>query len=177
MSYRPETYWPERFKRQGDTYVARGGRANAWTQEKAWIEPLFAHLPRSGTVLDFGCGPGRFRPALESHGLEYVGVDLIPVLGTEPVAEAMQLDRFDCAVAVMVLQHIVEEGAYLEVIRGLHATLRPGGTLLVVDHAHLERPHAHMCPRGPEGVLQAARWSSHALIGDVPRHWAGVFVR
>ncbi len=178
MTYDPATYWPERYARQGPTYVAKGGRRDSYDAQIELIAPLFAaELPREGRVLDFGCGPQRFRPALEACGLVYEGFDLIPGLGTVGVVEP---GRYDCAVAIYVLQHIVDEGEYADALGRIREGLRPGGVLLVVDALPTEytedRPRpAHMMPRGPQAVM--AYMNSGAVRSLDAGHWTGTFVR
>lgn len=174
--YDPETYWPERYRRQGPSYVARGGRPEVAQQQVEAVTPYFDLLPSEGRVLDFGCGPGRFRPALEARGLDYEGVDLIPELGTMEV-EDIRPGSFDVAVAIFVLQHIVDEGAYRSAVDTLFTALRPGGSLLVVDHDPMDDPDDHMRPRGPDG-LPAPEWVDGWWVGPAPEdHWAGLFIR
>lgn len=179
-------YWEARHRRQGPTYVAGGGRADVWRKQLREVTPVFADaLPDWGRVLDFGCGPGRFRHALERHGLEWTGVDIIPGLGNAD-AEDLEPESFDAAVAVYVLQHITDPGAYRAAVRSLHGWLRPGGRLLVIDHVDDGRPwQPHMKPRGPLSVMEAAPWSDFEVLSimvDAPlvvdaAHWVGVFDR
>jgi SAM-dependent methyltransferase len=173
--YDPATYWQARYEAQGEPYVARGGRQDSHDAQVEAIVPYFEHLPSSGRVLDFGCGPGRFRGALEAQGLEYEGVDLVPELGTMEVGE-IEPSSFDCAVAIFVLQHIVDERRYDAAIRVLHSVLRVGGTLLVVDHELRYGMDEHMRARGPSGLLPWT-WRGYEMLGDHDGHWVGLFTR
>lgn len=170
MTYDPETYWPERLRRQGETYVAKGGRRDSYERQIRLVTPYFDWLPAEGRVLDFGCGPGRFRPALEARGLEYEGVDLIPGLGTMEL-EDVEPASFDCAVAIWVLQHIVEDEAWGAAIEALYQALMPGGTLLVVDHLPLRNMAEHMHPRGYRGL---ARFHGDYVTQLDDDSWVGV---
>ena len=176
MTYDPERYWPERYRRQGPTYVAAGGRPESFDAQLRGLAPILRGAVTGHRVLDFGCGPGRFRPVLEEGGREYVGVDLIPGLGTVELGESLPRG-FDCAVAVMVLQHIVDPVAYAHWARELHACLNPGGRLVVVDHKPIANPDSHMAPRGMIGLQAAARWSAAGRLGEHDGHWIGWFAR
>lgn len=175
MTYRDEAvaYWSERAARQGPTYVAKGGRPKSFEKQRDAIVPFLAHL-RPGRVLDFGCGSGRFRSALETKG-EYVGVDLVP--GNSTVAwDAETLPTgFGSAFACMVLQHITDEAEYRHWAREMGGSLAEGGRLLVVDHGPLEDPEPHMRPRGAEVLHEAGGFAGHRIVGEYDGHWVGVF--
>lgn len=99
--------------------------------------------PASGpTVLDLGCGKGRFGRALEALGAQVVGMDLSAAM----LSEAAGLDRvrasarrlpfrdaaFDAVIAVEVFEHI--DPCSLEaVLEESRRVLRPGGRLAIVD--------------------------------------------
>lgn len=166
-------YWRERYLQHGATYVATGNRAKDYHEQLAGLVPYIAHLPERGRVLDFGCGPGRFRPALEARGLDYEGWDLIPELRT---VQTLQPGSFDCAIAIFVLQHIVEEDAYEDAVALLASAVRQGGTLLVVDHEVRPKLAAHMVPRGP-GPLVEAGFRRFDRVGAYNNHWIGLFRR
>lgn len=173
MTYDPTTYWPERYAAQGDVYVAKAGRHSSHEKQLEAVPPFFAILPTSGSVLDFGCGPQRFRPALEAHGLTYYGYDLIDGLGT---VDGLEPERYDAAVALFVLQHIppLDHGEALDT---LYAALVPGGTLLAVDHEPLDEMDDHMAGAlGFRRVADAHDWEAE-LVGHWNRHWVGVFTK
>lgn len=174
MTFSTRNYWVDRYAEQGDSYVATGGSAEKSDEQFVSLLPcLEALVPTAGRILDFGCGPGRFRSFLASRG-EYVGVDLIPGLGTEELGETLPTG-FDCTVAVMVLQHIVEEDEYKHWVEQLFASMKPGGVLVVVDHDPMEDPDPHMLPRGYLSILDDPACEgfhhSHAYEG----HWIGTF--
>ena len=173
MTYDPHTYWPERYRVQGDTYVAKNGDPDSYVEQLEEIAPYLERLlPVGGSVLDYGCGPGRFRPVIEGMGCEYDGYDLIPELGT---IDRVGTNAYDAAIAVYVLQHIVDEADYAAALYTVWQGLRVGGHFLVVDHEPMSAPAAHMMPRGVEPIREIFGGphvvSHHAIIG----HWLGVF--
>lgn len=172
----PSTYWPARYQKQGPTYVAKGGSRESYEEQMEELAPYLQLLTPGGMVLDFGCGPGRFRATLEQMFDKYVGHDLIPGFGTETPAPVAGRD-FDAAIAIFVLQHVVDEADYLAIVRDLYAGLREGGELLVVDSEIVEAPAKHMAPRGMGSIAGAVPWASVTRCGMYDNHWVGIFVR
>lgn len=172
MTYDPATYWPERYAAQGVTYVARGGTRESYDEQLRRIAPLIRTLPTPGRVLDFGCGPQRFRPTCEAHGLKYDGLDIIRGLGT---VESVQDGHYTTALAVYVLQHIVDGSAYAQALDALYAALQPSGVLLVVDHEPIAAPAEHMRPRGPDELVRLFGSGEWWPMGD--GHWTGRFTK
>lgn len=176
IPYTPHTYWPQRYRRQGRHYVGRGGRAAVAQEQLQAVAPLLREMVKGTSVLDFGCGPQRFRPVLEEGGRSYEGVDLIPGLGTMPLDEGLPVGRFDTAVAVWVLQHIVDEAQYRYWVGQLYATLAPGGRLVVVDAmpgGNGDPRNPHMGPRGMETLLGAAPWEDGEMLTIYDHAWVG----
>jgi cyclopropane fatty-acyl-phospholipid synthase-like methyltransferase len=172
--YVPAEYWPARYARQGESYVAKGGKPESSAEQIAALRPFLRQAIAGSRVLDFGCGPGRFRGVLEEGGREYVGVDLIPGLGTQPLLR--ELPRgFDTAVALFVLQHITDEAEYRHWVRELYECLNPGGRLVIVDHLADGEFEPHMRPRGNAPIWRLAKWSHQAVsISALEDHWCGV---
>jgi len=172
MTYDPATYWPARFRAQGPTYVAKGGRANSWREEQRQISATVASLIEPvDRLLDFGCGPGRFADLLAGYCQSYTGHDLMPesaALNPHPTIDELA-GHYDLGVAIQVFQHIPDD----DVIRwaGAHAK-----AWLVVDHDLMPNPNAHMKPRGMDGIaellgLRVVRQAKTSTLG----HWAAVF--
>lgn len=169
-------YWIDRYKRQGKFYVARGGKPNSFTEQRDALVPQLRLLVGGRRVLDFGCGPQRFRDVLEEGGRQYVGVDLIPGLGTQPLAD--ELPRgFDTAVCILVLQHITDPAIYRHWIRQLYESLNPGGRLVVIDHMPRPDMEGHMRPRGLDGLTALAPWTRAEITGEYDGHWIGILER
>lgn len=121
----------------------------------AWrVLPLLAGVPRTGRILELGCGPGQLLGFLRDQGFGGCrGVDLSAeqvALARAAGLEVRQADLFeelragphdcDAIIAVDVLEH-VERDRLLEFGRLCHRALRPGG-LLIVQTPNGEGVHA-----------------------------------
>jgi len=100
-------------------------------------------------VLELGCGPlGGFVPTLRSAGYTAVGVD--PQAPDEPGYHRIGFEDYrppqpvDAVVACTSLHHVGDLDRVLELI---HATLTPGGVLVVVEWARerFDEPTARWC--------------------------------
>ena len=112
-------------------------------------------LDPSWIVADFGCGTGEATELLAPFVAKVVGFDREPsmlVAATGRMAGATNVEfregdlvglpaaagEFDAGVLMLVLHHLPDAG---KALREMRRTLRPGGTLLVVDmvaHGHEE---------------------------------------
>lgn len=111
--------------------------------------------PDSGaTVLDLGCGVGRWSRLAARRGASVVGVDLSPTMVAESRRRAFKADladrcrflaadisnvrlgeTFDLVVAVTVLQHILDERRLAEAISNIRRHLSPGGRAVILEAA------------------------------------------
>jgi ubiquinone/menaquinone biosynthesis C-methylase UbiE len=83
---------PARAKSYEEWYAGRGRRADRL--EKQLLSGLLAGFPRSGTVLEVGCGTGHFTRWFAEQGLRPIGLDVSPVM----LAEAAKWDGVPYAV-------------------------------------------------------------------------------
>jgi SAM-dependent methyltransferase len=111
-----------------------------------------AMVPPHARILDAGCGPGRTSAALYERGHHVIGVDVDPELieaarADHPgphwfVSDLAHLDLpslgerepFDAAVVAGNVMAFVAEGTEEQVLRRIHAHLRPDGFALVGFH-------------------------------------------
>jgi ubiquinone/menaquinone biosynthesis C-methylase UbiE len=186
MNYEPREYWPERMRKSGKAYVAFGNKAEAFDEQaRAFRDILVEQLRGGGRVLDFGCGVGRFASTLTGMFDRYDGVDLnegalayAPQISSAtftylsedslPFAEA----TFDAAVALTVIQHIVDPDSFINWTWELARVVRPGGLFFVIDDPRFNmagqciRDAVHMCRRTPE-IISSALCSDLEVIGKL----------
>ena len=78
MKYTPRTYWADRLDHQGPKYVAYNNRSSSFKQQVGVFQRHMEKLiPKGGSLLDFGCGVGRFAPFGEKWVDRYEGVDIV----------------------------------------------------------------------------------------------------
>ncbi len=126
----------------------------------------FAKLPRPWTVLDYGCGSGRFIPLLTPLGAVHA-FDVTPTVldearqrhpdahfvagdGTYPTPLANA--TYAVAISSEVIEHTLDQAPFLG---DLHRVLRPGGLLL------LTTPNARFEARykaGTKGLQPIENW-------------------
>jgi 2-polyprenyl-3-methyl-5-hydroxy-6-metoxy-1,4-benzoquinol methylase len=123
--------------------VSGGG----WSHNSHYHRFLLEHIPeRCDAALDIGCGTGTFARMLAARADYVLAVDLSPEMirlaGEQSaqypnieyrVADALAYDlpgeSFDCVVSIATLHHLPME----EMLLKIRKTLKPGGTLVVLD--------------------------------------------
>lgn len=122
---------------------------DAGTYESAelgrWLEDELLNLPKSSSILDFGCGFGQNLRGIKAMGFgDIVGADINPPalracrtggLTVFDVSNGIHVlaashDPFDCIITTHVLEHIPKKEV-VSVVSGLRALLKPGGILIV----------------------------------------------
>lgn len=123
-----------------------------WLQQHA-LEPWLRVQPGT-TVLDIGCGVGRWSLRLASAGAHVIGIDLSPTMIGEArrradrdgvsarchffvadVAELALMQQFDLIVGVTVLQHVLNPFRFASAIRSLATHLTESGRIVLLEAA------------------------------------------
>ena len=163
MSCQSLVYWEERARRfatEGDGLAAVCSygmpafynRVIHYCQRLA-LEPWLRVRPGT-SVLDIGCGVGRWSRELASRGARVTGIDLSPTMIAEAkrrataqgvaehcrflVQDLAVLDagqRFDLVLSVTVLQHILEPQGLRAALQRMVDHLTEGGTLILLEAA------------------------------------------
>ncbi len=120
----------------------RDHKSDAWWKEE--IEHYLALVPKGGSILDLGCGPGHKSSYFAARGFEVTGIDLssemIAIARRDvPNASFEVLDmyelptmekKFDSVFACASLLHIPKKDV-LHILLSIASTLRDGGTCYV----------------------------------------------
>jgi SAM-dependent methyltransferase len=88
-----------------------------------WLSLIQSYGPRSGEVIEVGCGPGVLLQELKKRGYVCTGIEI-----SEDVFPNIQLPKCDVFLAFDVLEHISEPFEFLQKARTL---LRPGGVAIL----------------------------------------------
>ena len=133
-------------RRRYDSTAGRYDRRYEEIQSRKY-EAVAPHIPKTGRILDVGCGTGLFLPSLAERAQLVVGVDLSAemlrgVRERAGAAELVQADAdhlpfpdrsFDAVVAITLLQNMPDPE---RTVRELARVMRPGGTLIVTSLRH-----------------------------------------
>ncbi len=152
-------YWNERLSRhwgpEGVASVPFGRPFNVWRYRvrrrvfRRLVQRLAPH-PAGLSVLDVGCGTGFYLEQWRALGVtSMAGLDIsdwavAQLAQTYPHATfyrgnvgspdlSLPVQAFDVITAMDVLCHVVNDDAYLQAIKNLHRSLKPGGYLLHSD--------------------------------------------
>lgn len=109
-----------------------------------WLGPL-----QGKRILDAGSGIGRLSAVIVQHNAVVVGVDTSEVMLSKAKAALsipqavflyasldqlpLETASFDGALAIMVLQHLLEETRFVGALDELARVVKPGGRILIVD--------------------------------------------
>jgi SAM-dependent methyltransferase len=101
-------------------------------------------------VLDFGCGVGRIASWLAPQVAQVIGVDTSPAMIEEATRRnlhpnvrfqlvddqglsSLPVEECDIAIAIWVMQHILDDGLFHRAIDGVARAVRPGAHLFTLD--------------------------------------------
>jgi SAM-dependent methyltransferase len=156
--------WRERARRDGLRRVMRASQPdslNAGVTERtravvsgqlALVSDRLGRRPRR--ALEIGCGIGRLTPAIAAHADGVHAIDMTPAMLEQARAACAHLpavefecvrvdrmspprERYDAAVCVWVLMHVLDEGRLAEACRVIAASTR---YLALVEYEHASVP-------------------------------------
>lgn len=161
--YFPDAYWEARARRfasegQGLAAVCSYGMPEFYNRVIDWCQWLalrrWLRVSPGVSVLDVGCGVGRWSRRLAARGARVTGVDLSPTMIAEAKEraageglahlcrfEAQDLSEleagatFDLVLGVTVLQHILDAGALRAAVTRMVRHLKPGGRMVLLEAA------------------------------------------
>ncbi len=161
--YLPVTYWEDRARLfasegQGLAAVCSYGMPELYNRVIDWCQWLalrpWLQVTPGSSVLDVGCGVGRWSRRLAARGAQVTGVDLSPTMIAEArrravadgVADRCRFEaqdlsnlaagsRFDLVLGVTVLQHILDPAALRAAVSRMTAHLAPGGRMVLLEAA------------------------------------------
>lgn len=161
--YLPSTYWEDRarlFAGEGEglAAVCSYGMPELYNRVIDWCQWLALHrwlrVKPGSSVLDVGCGVGRWSRRLAARGAHVTGIDLSPTMVAEArrraAAEGVgdrcwfdaqdlsRLDagaKFDLVLGVTVLQHILDPEALAAAVSRMTSHLAPGGRMVLLEAA------------------------------------------
>jgi len=172
MTYDPRQYWPARLKKEGKLYVSTKNKVSIYQEQgEVFWNALDGVFPPGNieSILDFGCGVGRFAERVAPRVGQYVGVDI----NEEAFQYAPEIENaefvglpddkipfpdgeFNGAMSVTVLQHIVDPFQFETWAFELSRVVRPRGFFLIIDDANPKKKMGmHMKVRGPEIIAEA----------------------
>jgi ubiquinone/menaquinone biosynthesis C-methylase UbiE len=128
-------------------------RAIDLTQRVA-LDAVIRSIGSADSVLEYGCGIGRWTRQIARYSRDVVGVDFSTSMlreaerrtaaaGLKSRCRFMQCDvsaldlrrQFDLVIGVTVLQHIVEETRFRSAVEQLAHHVKPGGRLVIFEAA------------------------------------------
>jgi SAM-dependent methyltransferase len=148
-----------------------GGLASQNPQQEAfrtWLKALEKRIAQAGSILDFGCGSGKYLDKARKLGCKTVGIDFSPVALEEAgrrghevmgVSEDTWARLSGRRFRFVRLNHVVEHLYQPEhTLRKIHSVMDEGATI------HLATPN----PKGPSATKYRSAWWGL----ECPRHIA-----
>lgn len=170
--FRPDAYWEDRHrtfldshKAVGHTGISSEQNDDQYAYKRQLILEAIARYskPRPGrTLLDAGCGIGLLTQAFADAGFLVTGADFSAtaiararsrVVDAEfvltPLSTLELHRRFDVAVLIDVLLHVVDEDEWRQMLAAVTRHLERDGVLVIVDWltAAQDALSRHVCPR------------------------------
>lgn len=170
----------EKFQARREERIANPGRAVTRLATRSRPQPPFAEFTgiREGTVLDVGCGPGKFRHHFDPDRVRYVGLDpiVLPEVSEFPFVRALaeyvpfRPGTFTDIVVLAALDHFRDVDRFLEEARRV---LRAEGRLHILQSVHEVRGPVSAVKVMAHKVKDSLEDRSTTARGrgrDVPKH-------
>ena len=187
MSYEPLTYWTERTRKLLDTgnpaLVHRDRSLDVDAATLGWLRAQLNERPQKPTVLEVGCGFGRWAKLLRRSYSQYIGVDIVQARidaalaayddialdfmvvaadGTWDVQAPRGVIPVDVVMSITVLQHLNFDTT-VRVLKSMSRHLKPGGLALLTEWRLFDKPQAelqqthelHMFPKSIQALRVA----------------------
>ncbi|SDT59640.1 class I SAM-dependent methyltransferase [Bradyrhizobium canariense] len=156
-------------------------------------QALRRQLPRSGRLLDVGCGVGRMAQRVCTRGLDYTGADISrKMIETAKAANEktsakfvhlaerpMPFDEaeFDLILTVMVYQYVVGGPDNASFVDELRRVIRRGGRLIMIEQGSLSGQRSGTVSRTttPDDYVRAL--SPHFRVDQIKRIRSSEFSR
>lgn len=183
-------FWAKKYEKYRGQERHVVGRLDAPLEEyeadTQHIKECFASVMESGkTVIDFGCGIGRFREFLLSYFSKYIGIDVVRKVNKE--TEFYFLDTFlrkdlhaDAIFTSVVLQHITNDDYVQLLLKRFNHCLEVGGLLYMneqVGDGSILRRHgfSYINRRKRETYVKLCADAGFLLEAEIPRNEHTVF--
>jgi len=203
-NYDPDIFWDERCKKFGhtgwsDSLLYRYDQPLRLKAVEKALSQAGIDINEKTKVLDIGCGTGDLIQLLAVKGAKVVGIDISRevVMRTKKRFEGnskVQIfvsrvedlnfpsESFDLVTSITVLQHIVEEGAFLSAVQNIISVLKKGGHLLLLESAPLKKPKeqrvTHKIIRSRHEWIDVFEGLGCSLVAELTYpQWALIFLR
>lgn len=160
----------EKFQGRREERIAHRDLVTRLAEKKSRPQHAFASFTRitEGTVLDVGCGPGKFRFNFDPSKVTYVGLDPIALPAVSDFAFVRGLAEylpfkagtFTDIVVLAALDHFRDIGRFLDETR---RTLKPNGRLHLLQSVH-----------EVTGPISAVKMLSHKVKDGIEDRWTRV---
>lgn len=168
-------YWENRVEREGVEGATIGKKVdtNLWWEK---MKPVWSKFKNSSlSLLEYGCGSGRWFPYFSSIGVEYLGVDITgemlkfakkkyPGGDFRHLSEFEKGSEFDIVVSITVLQHLSDEDAR-KAAEFMDNALKRDGYLMLVENTSDLDDKAH--------VIFRDDWEYRDMFPNIPLELVG----
>jgi len=149
----PLRFWNQRYRRR--RFLASGydgWDAKVWEKERArlWKVVQQNWCFRTGTLLDFGCGSGRFAANIAARGVKYTGCDFSPLAleiarhrcdglrFVQSSARSIPGNGYANIFICQVLQH-VPDAQIVDLASEIRRACRPRARIMILESTHPTR--------------------------------------